>query len=125
MQGLEELRLVGNRLKMLPPELGLLRDLRILAADSNELIILPGEWVLLLHLLRILRCVVCTWLVVFMPCCPVGPCSWRGGKAGVGQQGGAVPFGKCSCVPVLTAGPVLFAIADAAWCRRAAALQSA
>lgn len=36
---------MGNHLKMLPPELGLLRRLRILAADSNELVILPGGWV--------------------------------------------------------------------------------
>lgn len=41
-QSLEELRLVGNRLKMLPKELGRLRSLRTLAADSNEIVILPG-----------------------------------------------------------------------------------
>ena len=39
---LQELRLVGNRLKLLPPELGQLRALRVLAADSNDLAILPG-----------------------------------------------------------------------------------
>ena len=40
---LQELRLVGNYLKILPPEIGKLTNLRVLALDNNELSILPGE----------------------------------------------------------------------------------
>ncbi|EFN59236.1 hypothetical protein CHLNCDRAFT_138222 [Chlorella variabilis] len=40
---LQELRVVGNQLRILPPEIGQLTKLRVLAADSNQLTILPGE----------------------------------------------------------------------------------
>lgn len=43
LTSLEELRVVGNHLKILPPDLGKLAHLKILAADSNEISILPGE----------------------------------------------------------------------------------
>ena len=39
---LQELRVVGNQLKILPPMIGKLAQLRVLAADSNQLTILPG-----------------------------------------------------------------------------------
>ncbi len=39
----QELRVVGNQLRILPPEVGQLVQLRVLAADSNQLTILPGE----------------------------------------------------------------------------------
>lgn len=35
--------MVGNQLRILPPEIGQLTNLRVLAADSNQLTILPGE----------------------------------------------------------------------------------
>ena len=42
---LQELRVVGNQLRILPPEIGRLAKLRVLAADSNQLTILPGgQW---------------------------------------------------------------------------------
>ena len=34
--------MVGNQLRILPPETGQLAKLRVLAADSNQLTILPG-----------------------------------------------------------------------------------
>lgn len=34
--------MVGNQLRILPPEIGQLTNLRVLAADSNQLTILPG-----------------------------------------------------------------------------------
>jgi Leucine-rich repeat (LRR) protein len=34
---------VGNRLRILPPDIGKLTKLRVLAADSNQLTILPGK----------------------------------------------------------------------------------
>ena len=40
---LQELRLTGNNLKILPVEIGKLQNLRVLAIDSNEISILPGE----------------------------------------------------------------------------------
>lgn len=40
---LQELRVVGNALRILPPDIGKLTKLRVLAADSNQLTILPGE----------------------------------------------------------------------------------
>jgi Leucine-rich repeat (LRR) protein len=33
---------VGNQLRILPPDIGRLTKLRVLAADSNQLTILPG-----------------------------------------------------------------------------------
>lgn len=38
----QELRVVGNQLRILPPEIGQLTSLRVLAADFNQLTILPG-----------------------------------------------------------------------------------
>lgn len=38
----QELRVVGNQLRILPPDVGRLTNLRVLAADSNQLTILPG-----------------------------------------------------------------------------------
>ncbi len=35
--------MVGNALRILPPDIGKLTKLRVLAADSNQLTILPGE----------------------------------------------------------------------------------
>jgi Leucine rich repeat len=43
LTSLQELRLVGNQLKILPSEIGKLENLRVLAVDSNELSLLPGE----------------------------------------------------------------------------------
>lgn len=34
--------MVGNQLRILPPDVGRLTNLRVLAADSNQLTILPG-----------------------------------------------------------------------------------
>lgn len=38
----QELRVVGNQLRVLPPAIGQLTRLRVLAADANQLTILPG-----------------------------------------------------------------------------------
>ena len=43
LTSLQELRLEGNHLKILPVEIGKLVNLRVLAVDNNELAILPGE----------------------------------------------------------------------------------
>jgi Leucine-rich repeat (LRR) protein len=40
---LQELRVAGNQLRLLRPEIGMLTQLRVLAADSNQITILPGE----------------------------------------------------------------------------------
>ena len=34
---------MGNQLRILPPDVGKLTKLRVLAADSNQLTILPGK----------------------------------------------------------------------------------
>ena len=51
---LEKLCLENNKLSVLPPELGKLKDLKVLRVDNNLLISVPGELYLLILVIHIL-----------------------------------------------------------------------
>lgn len=51
---LEKLCLENNKLSVLPPELGKLKNLKVLRVDNNLLISVPGELYLLILVIRIL-----------------------------------------------------------------------
>lgn len=51
---LEKLCLENNKLSVLPPELGKLKNLKVLRVDNNLLISVPGELYLLILVIHIL-----------------------------------------------------------------------